>query len=265
MFGKLGDTYGHRKLFLIGLAGSAAGALATAAAPTAATLIAFRIIAQGFGAGPPADLAGADHAGVPGRSATQGDGLVVHGRAHAMDSSSKKWEDKGFSLGMSVYSNFSPISGVDDASCQGLFPTKRYDLVGGSDMTYTLKVPPGPYLVTLYFCEIYVGGPGSRKFDVNIQGTTVLSDFDIFAVAGGGFKVVSRTFQVSVAQGNDLVIKFISRVNNAKVLAIQVNSSAVSPTPPAPTPNCCRLLLLHQCLFQALSNQYTSMQVVQHL
>ena len=50
VFGKLGDTYGHRKLFLIGLAGSAAGALATAAAPTAATLIAFRIIAQGFGA-----------------------------------------------------------------------------------------------------------------------------------------------------------------------------------------------------------------------
>ena len=152
-----------------------------------------------------------------------------------IDSSSKKWEDKGFSSGTSVYSNFSPISGVDDASHQGLFQTERYNLAGGSDMTYTLKVPPGPYLVTLYFCEIYVGGPGSRKFDVNIQGTTVLSDFDIFAVAGGGFKAVSRTFQVSVAQGNDLVIKLISRVNNAKVLAIQVNSSAVSPTPPAPT------------------------------
>jgi MFS family permease len=50
VFGKLGDTYGHRKIFLIGLAGSAAGALATAAAPTAGALIALRIIAQGFGA-----------------------------------------------------------------------------------------------------------------------------------------------------------------------------------------------------------------------
>ena len=50
VFGKLGDTYGHRRLFLIGLAGSTAGALATAVAPTAAALIAFRIIAQGFGA-----------------------------------------------------------------------------------------------------------------------------------------------------------------------------------------------------------------------
>ena len=48
--GKLGDTYGHRRVFLIGLAGSTAGAVATAVAPTAGTLIAFRIIAQGFGA-----------------------------------------------------------------------------------------------------------------------------------------------------------------------------------------------------------------------
>jgi MFS family permease len=50
VFGKLGDTYGHRRLFLIGLAGSAAAALATAAAPTAATLIALRIVGQTFGA-----------------------------------------------------------------------------------------------------------------------------------------------------------------------------------------------------------------------
>jgi MFS family permease len=50
VFGKLGDTYGHRRVFLIGLAGSTAGAVATAVAPTAATLIAFRIVAQGFGA-----------------------------------------------------------------------------------------------------------------------------------------------------------------------------------------------------------------------
>ena len=50
VFGKLGDTYGHRRLFLIGLAGSTAAALATAAAPTAAALIALRIVGQAFGA-----------------------------------------------------------------------------------------------------------------------------------------------------------------------------------------------------------------------
>jgi MFS family permease len=50
VFGKLGDTYGHRRLFLIGLAGSTVAALATAVAPTAATLIALRIVGQAFGA-----------------------------------------------------------------------------------------------------------------------------------------------------------------------------------------------------------------------
>jgi MFS family permease len=50
VFGKLGDTYGHRRLFLIGLAGSTAAALATAVAPTAAALIALRIVGQAFGA-----------------------------------------------------------------------------------------------------------------------------------------------------------------------------------------------------------------------
>jgi MFS family permease len=50
VFGKLGDTYGHRRLFLIGLAGSTAAAVATAFAPTAAALIALRIVGQTFGA-----------------------------------------------------------------------------------------------------------------------------------------------------------------------------------------------------------------------
>lgn len=50
VFGKLGDTFGHRRLFLIGLTGSMAAALATAAAPTAASLIALRVVGQAFGA-----------------------------------------------------------------------------------------------------------------------------------------------------------------------------------------------------------------------
>ena len=46
VFGKLGDTFGQRRLFLLGLAGSIGAALATAAAPTAAALIGLRIAGQ---------------------------------------------------------------------------------------------------------------------------------------------------------------------------------------------------------------------------
>jgi MFS family permease len=50
VFGKIGDVFGHRRLFLISLAGSAVLAVITAAAPTAAALIAIRIASQAFGA-----------------------------------------------------------------------------------------------------------------------------------------------------------------------------------------------------------------------
>lgn len=50
VFGKIGDVFGHRRLFLVSLAGSIVLALLTAAAPSALALIAIRIASQAFGA-----------------------------------------------------------------------------------------------------------------------------------------------------------------------------------------------------------------------
>jgi MFS family permease len=50
VFGKIGDVFGHRRLFLVSLGGSVVLALITAAAPTAAALIAIRIVSQTLGA-----------------------------------------------------------------------------------------------------------------------------------------------------------------------------------------------------------------------
>ena len=50
VFGKIGDVFGHRRLFLVSLAGSIVLALCTAVAPSAAALIAIRIASQAFGA-----------------------------------------------------------------------------------------------------------------------------------------------------------------------------------------------------------------------
>lgn len=48
MAGKLGDVYGHRRMYLIGFSGAAIMSFATAAAWDAGSLIAFRILAQAF-------------------------------------------------------------------------------------------------------------------------------------------------------------------------------------------------------------------------
>jgi EmrB/QacA subfamily drug resistance transporter len=55
-FGKAGDMWGHKKVFLLGLAGAALFALATAVAWSAASLIIFRTLSASLGAatGPPA-------------------------------------------------------------------------------------------------------------------------------------------------------------------------------------------------------------------
>jgi len=50
VFGKIGDVFGHRRLFLISLAGSVVLAVITAMAPSAPALIAIRIASQAFGA-----------------------------------------------------------------------------------------------------------------------------------------------------------------------------------------------------------------------
>jgi MFS family permease len=48
MAGKLGDLYGHRRMYLLGFAGAAVMSFVTAAAPNAGFLIGARIVAQAF-------------------------------------------------------------------------------------------------------------------------------------------------------------------------------------------------------------------------
>jgi MFS family permease len=50
VFGKIGDVFGHRRLFLVSLSGSIVLAVLTAMAPSAWALIAIRIVSQAFGA-----------------------------------------------------------------------------------------------------------------------------------------------------------------------------------------------------------------------
>lgn len=54
--------------------------------------------------------------------------------------------------------------------------------------TLTFAVPvadQGPVCVTLKFAELFETSVGARVFDINIQGTQVVNDLDIFAQVGG--------------------------------------------------------------------------------
>jgi pimeloyl-ACP methyl ester carboxylesterase len=103
-------------------------------------------------------------------------------------------------------------------------------------MTYTIPDRSGAQTVTLYFSENYVSGPGQRVFDVVINGSTVLSSFDIYASAGGANRAIARTFTTTADSSGQVVIQFIPRVQEPKISGITVTGSGATPTPPPATP-----------------------------
>ncbi len=67
-------------------------------------------------------------------------------------------------------------------------------------------LPSGPAKVSLYFSEPVFTEKDKRVFDVEINGQTVLKDFDIIAEAGGQNSAVVKTFDINITDGS-LVIR----------------------------------------------------------
>jgi Malectin domain/Fibronectin type III domain len=93
------------------------------------------------------------------------------------------------------------------------------------------------YLVRLHFCETFFSSAGSRTFNVSINGTQVLTDFDIFAAAGGQNIANIQAFTEPANPSGQFVIVFTSVVNNSLVSGIEIDSTSSSCTaaPSAPT------------------------------
>jgi hypothetical protein len=79
----------------------------------------------------------------------------------------------------------------------------------------------------LHFAETYFGntapgGIGSRKFHVNLEGARRLTDYDVFARAGGALRVAQETFRVTVSDGTLNVAFLKGAADNPAVKAIEV-------------------------------------------
>jgi poly(hydroxyalkanoate) depolymerase family esterase len=115
-----------------------------------------------------------------------------------------------------------------------VFQSERYGA-----MTYTIpnRTAGSSQTVTLYFDETYVTAAGQRVFSVSINGTNVLSSFDIYASAGGQNKAIARTFTTTANSSGQVVIGFTAQTENPKVNGITVAGGGVGPTPtPTATP-----------------------------
>jgi len=110
-------------------------------------------------------------------------------------------------------------TGVTNPAPQSVYQHNRY-----GNFTYTIPglTAGASYNVRLDFAEEYWTTAGSREFNVLINGTQVLTDFDIFATAGGEYKAVAESFTATASSSGAITIQFVTVKDNAQVNGIEV-------------------------------------------
>ena len=83
-----------------------------------------------------------------------------------------------------------------------------------------MPLPRGKYAVALHFAENWSPAPGCRRFDVRIEGKTVLPDFE--PLARGFLTAQKYEFPANVEDGL-LDIEFLPKIKNAVISAIEIS------------------------------------------
>jgi hypothetical protein len=145
--------------------------------------------------------------------------------------------DANFVAGGSwTYKSTSTIDtgGVTNPAPQAVYQAERE----GANISYTI---PGltagtTYTVRLSFAELWWTAAGQRVFNVSINNTRVLSNFDIFATAGTRNKAITESFSATASSTGTIAIALTAVTNNAALNALEIVSGGSPPTPiPTPT------------------------------
>jgi hypothetical protein len=128
--------------------------------------------------------------------------------------------DTGFSGG-NTYATTAAIitTGITNSAPQAVYQSERY-----GNFTYTIGGLTGgaAYTVRLHFAEIYWNAAGSRVFNVAINGAGVLTNFDIFAAAGGKNRALVKEFTATANSSGQIIATYTTVKDNAKSSGIEV-------------------------------------------
>ncbi len=157
---------------------------------------------------------------------------VNAGGAAYVDTQGQVWQaDQAYTSGGwgysggSVYATGATIGNTSDSR---LYQSEHWGMT-----SYKFSVPNGTYEVALHFAEIFCSGSNCRVFSVALGNVPVLTDLDLYKVAGRN-KAYVRTVTTAVSDGV-LSINFTARTSSAKISAIRVTLLDASPTTPTPT------------------------------
>ncbi len=104
--------------------------------------------------------------------------------------------------GGNAYSETDTITGVPAGMNNAIFQSEwtggqaNGGAVGARAFLFTVPVTNGYYRVRLHFAELNKNAANLRLFDVRLENTTVLSNFDIWSAAGGIDRAIVREFTV---------------------------------------------------------------------
>lgn len=130
--------------------------------------------------------------------------------------------------GGSAYGTATAINtnGLVNPAPMSVYQTERW---GNSTYTFTNLTAGASYVVRLHFAELYWGGTGQRVFNVSINGSQVLTNFDIVAAAGSNYKAVIREFTVSANGSGQITVQYTGVVDNAKSSGIEILNATAAP------------------------------------
>jgi hypothetical protein len=130
--------------------------------------------------------------------------------------------DEDFTGGATAaVTNAISTTGVTNPAPQSVYQHNRYGNFSYAIPGFTAGTS---YTIRLHFAEEYWTTAGSRTFNVLIDGTPVLTNFDIFAAAGGEYKAVVEQFTATAPTNGVITVQFTTVKDNAQVNGIEILS-----------------------------------------
>jgi len=147
--------------------------------------------------------------------------------------------DEDFSTGGTTYSVTNTIT-IPAGVATTAAPAAVYQSARQGTITYTIPglISGASYTVRLHFAELYFLAAGDRVFNVAINGTAVLTNFDIYATAKANFTAVVEQFTATANSSGQIAIAFTNgtidqpMINGVEVLGTSTGCTTV---PSAPT------------------------------
>ncbi len=109
--------------------------------------------------------------------------------------------------------------GIAGTTEDALYQSERY-----GTYSYEIPVSNATYNVVLHFAELYHNAAGTRSFNLSIEGQTVLSDFDLYSLAGHDTAYDQRINNIAVTDGK-LTISLTSKIDNGTLAGFAIYST----------------------------------------